>query len=236
MTLCDRLSGPVDGRTTEAIKSGLKTWNQWVAEAFGPSLKARRRQLSSSAHQRSASVDLYHQVVVWRDLLLTGTDPTTYVDPSSLLIALASPRLLFKSFRTELVTATAGAAALALAIPDFKGWGAKLVTALGAVGITSSGLGATAKKNAQTVGTQLKAAVGQQAINEAVLRPGPPPMRQVQALAIALGSSLRYSWNTWFKKDGVPPPDSPFHRQDNKNNPMARVLPDSPQGGTTNTE
>ena len=93
--------------------------------------------------------------------------------PDSLLSVLASPRLLLKSFRAELVTAFAGAGSLALAIPDFKGLWAKLVTALGAVGLTSSALGASAKKNAQAVDTQVKAALDQQAIDEAVLRPRP---------------------------------------------------------------
>ena len=115
-----------------------------------------------------------------------------------------------------------------VAIPDFNGWGAKLVTALGAVGITSSSLGATAKKNAQAVGTQLKAAVDQQAINQAVLRPGPPHRRQIEALLTAVGRELRGCFNTWFKKDEAPPPDSPFEREDNIKNPMALVLPGSP--------
>jgi hypothetical protein len=226
-TLCDRLAGPIDGRTTEAIKFGVQAWHDWVSDSFGPNRKAGRKTLPTVGQQASASVDLYNQVVVWRDLLLTGRDPTSYVDPDSLLIALASPRLLLKSFRTELVTATAGAAALVLAIPAFNGWGAKLVTALGAVGITSSALGATAKKNAQEVGTQLKAAVDQQAINQAVLRPRPPDRSQVAALTLAVGRGLRGAWNTWFEKRDPPPPDSPFKRPDNLNRPMARVLPGS---------
>lgn len=220
-TLCDRLSGPIDPRTTEAIKFSVNAWKDWVSRAF------EAKGSPAIDQQMSVSVDLYNQVMVWRDLLLTGRNPTSYVGPDSLLSALSSPRLLVKSFRAELATAAAGAAALVLAIPDFNGWGAKVVTALGAVGITSSALGATTKKNAQAVGIQLKAAVDQQAINQAVLRPESPPKAQIALLANAVLRGLRGTLRTWFTKRKSALPDSPFERPVNLSSPMARVLPGS---------
>lgn len=253
-TLCDRLSGPIDPNTATAIKFCVGVWEDWVCAAFGkrpqprPLRKAQdkaRRKAEKEARkgapaeapavvfswvdmQASASVDLYNQVTVWRDLLLTQRDPKSYVGPDSLLSVLASPRLLLKSFRAELVTAFAGAGSLALAIPDFKGLWAKLVTALGAVGLTSSALGASAKKNAQAVDTQVKAALDQQAIDEAVLRPGPANRRRIGAAASAARRELLSTLRSWLTTREQPArPGSPFARTDNLGSPMARVLPGS---------
>ena len=126
---------------------------------------------------RKFSFQICH-LTVWRDLLLTGRDPGTYVGSDSLLTILRSPGKLIRAFLPELLGALISTALLAVAAAFLSGWSQTLAAAAGLFGITSGTLGAAAKNHAQNLGAQVRIVLGQDAVNQAVLKAGPQGVRR----------------------------------------------------------
>jgi len=111
---------------------------------------------------------LERQVVIWRDLLVTGRDPLTLVKPSRLEAVARDPRPIIKAYRWELVAALVLAAGLALSVTYFQSQVRSVLTALAAVGITASAIESWVKAKAQSVASRVGTAVDQSVVNEAV--------------------------------------------------------------------
>lgn len=109
------------------------------------------------------------QVRIWRDLLVTGADPLDLADPARLEDVARDPRPILKAFRWELLVAVVGALALSLGISFLSSSASSVVSALSAVGITSSGLVGWTKSRMQGVRSRVGDAVDQSVANEAVL-------------------------------------------------------------------
>jgi hypothetical protein len=111
---------------------------------------------------------LERQVLIWRDLLVTGRDPLTLVKPSRLEAVARDPRPIIKAYRWELVVALVLAAGLALSLTYFESQVRSVLTALAAVGITASAIESWIKAKAQSVASRVGTAVDQSVVNEAV--------------------------------------------------------------------
>lgn len=152
--LCRRLSpSAINKQTAPAIEASL---GQWKAVAAEP-----EKYVEPVAA-------LEGQARVWRDLLVIGASPLSLVDPARLEVVARDPRPILKAFRWELLVAVAGALALSLSLAFLSSSASTVITALSAVGITSSGLTGWAKSQIQGVSSRVGQAVDQSVVNDAV--------------------------------------------------------------------
>jgi hypothetical protein len=113
---------------------------------------------------------LAQQVLIWRDLLVTGRDPLTLVPADKLEAAARDPRPIIKAFRWELLAALVLAAGLALSLAYFSSEARSALAALAAVGISASAIVSWIKSRAQSVASRIGSAVDQSVVDEAVTR------------------------------------------------------------------
>jgi hypothetical protein len=117
------------------------------------------------------------QARIWRDLLVTGRDPRTLVEPSKLEAVARDPRPIIKAFGWELATAAVLAAVLAVSLTYFSSQSRAVLAALATVGISASAIVSWIKSRAQSVAVRVGSAVDQSVVNDAVNKAAPliPP-------------------------------------------------------------
>ncbi|HEX3334517.1 MAG TPA: hypothetical protein VHS57_09260 [Acidimicrobiales bacterium] len=157
--LCKRL-GPVIGTITAgAVEKTIDSWGDVAKELL--------------QHPRAypdAQDQLRLQMLVWRDLLVTGRDPVTMVDSKDLEKVARRPWPLVQAFGWEIGLTVVGAALIGLGAAYFSKFSAAFLSVLGALGITASALVAWAKNNVQKVADRVRAAVSLDAVVQAVLK------------------------------------------------------------------
>ena len=158
IALLNRLAAHFNPLTVHAVTFSLRAW---CALAADPS----RRNQTAAVPQLAA------QSKLWRDLLVTGQDPTSMLDPRALLRRSRQLRGLIRSFVPEIVglglmlAALLGAAKLVG--PSGSG-GSAVVAALSALGLTTAGLAARAKASANQVFEHLRTTLYQDLVDAAV--------------------------------------------------------------------
>ena len=152
-SLSKRLAPVFSEYTAPAIAESVKTWGDVAANpgAYDEPLNYLRRQVG-----------------IWRDLLVTGRDPLTLVEPSELEAVARDPRPILKAFGWELIAALVLAAGLALSLTYFSNQARAVVAALTAVGISASAIVSWIKSRAQSVANRVGSAVDQSVVNDAV--------------------------------------------------------------------
>jgi len=148
--LAERLADYFQPFAARGVSSSLDLWHRAAADA-------------STRERDSTRTALVGQTKRWRDLLLTGLDPTTLLPPERFLARARQLRSVLKSFWPELVAgggfallAALGGAWLSSA-GNGHGW-ATLISVLGALGVTASTLLAKAKNEAHDLVGQLRSA------------------------------------------------------------------------------
>jgi len=157
--LLARLKSHFDPLTISAVEASVLAWSTL---ALDPEWRGQLGVTSALASQAR----------VWRDLLLTGVDPRTFVDPAGLIKRARQLRGVLTAFWPELLLLLAGWGGLTAAARIATGNGshpASLVLAvLSAVGVTGAGLGAWAKNAAHDVLGKLRSAFYADLVNSAV--------------------------------------------------------------------
>src|SRR6266540_2475040 len=139
--------------TASAIKGSLAAWQ-----------RVARDPAWRSGTNPEAPVFLRHQVNAWRDMLIVGADPQTFERAPRPLQEVANIIPIIKGLWVQIVAALLSAGILAAgawAITRYgnsQPWGA-LISALGIVGVTGSGLLASAKKKATGLVERVQAAI-----------------------------------------------------------------------------
>jgi hypothetical protein len=158
--LCDlaqRLAPVFNVYTAPAVVASVTKWGEVV--------KGLEKRPENYPHPVRA---LEQQARVWRDLLVTGRDPLTLVDPDKLEAVARDPRPIIKAFRWELLAALVLAAGLALSLTYFSSEARSALAALAAVGISASAIVSWIKSRAQSVASRIGSAVDQSVVNDAV--------------------------------------------------------------------
>jgi hypothetical protein len=137
-------------QVSQAVKGSPARW-----------VKLAKADLSGNPE---APVYLRRQVSLWRDLLLSGADPQSLIPPAAPLQRLATVVPAVKALWLQIFVASGsialfGYAASLLTAPHPSGVAATVVTSLGVVGITGSGLSAKAKTSATNVLAKVREAV-----------------------------------------------------------------------------
>jgi hypothetical protein len=167
--LCDlsqRLAPVFSEYTSPAVTASVRAWGDVVA--------------NDPANYEEPLKTLQRQVVVWRDLLATGRDPLTLVEPSRLERVARDPRPIIKAYWWELLAALVLTAGLALSLTYFSREARSVLAALAAVGISASAIESWIKAKAQSVGRRVGTAVDQSVVDDAVTFTPPlrnPPLR-----------------------------------------------------------
>jgi hypothetical protein len=181
--LKDQWSFLLGSRRVEALRElALRlapVFNPYTAPAVIASVEA----WGTVSQSRTIEVDIADldimegQARIWRDLLVTGRDPRTLVEPSKLEAVARDPRPIIKAFAWELLAAAVLAAVLAVSLTYFSSQSRAVLAALAAVGISASAIVSWIKARAQSVATRVGSAVDQSVVNEAVNRAQPllPP-------------------------------------------------------------
>jgi hypothetical protein len=151
--LAERLAPVFNVYTAPAVVASLTKWGKVV------------EHLDDYPHPVRALED---QARIWRDLLVTGRDPLTLVDPDKLEAVARDPRPIIKAFRWELLAALVLAAGLALSLTYFSSQARSVLAALTAVGISASAMVSWIKSRAQSVANRIGSAVDQSVVNDAV--------------------------------------------------------------------
>ncbi len=183
---CRRLAPIIGTLTAGAVEATIRSWGDVAAKLAA----------DPGADTDPEKAALLQQITVWRDLLVTGRDPLTMVDPHDLAKVARRPWPLLRAFGWELGLIFVGALLIGLAAAYFSKIGAVFLSALGAVGITTSAVVGWAKSNVQKVGDRVRAAVNLDAVVQAVTRlpepagqpapatrPGAPPSTPDQKAA-----------------------------------------------------
>jgi hypothetical protein len=168
--LLTRLVGYFQTSTAAGVKESLQVWHRAADDAT----------VRAKAETQKALVD---QTRRWRDLLLTGLDPLTLVPPQTFLARARQARHVLRSFWPELSVGLAGAllaagAAALLASAKHHDSLAAFLAVIGAFGITTSGLVARAKTQAQALVTEFRNALDADLVIEAVLVPPRPAVKK----------------------------------------------------------
>jgi hypothetical protein len=153
--LCQRLAPTIGKLTAFGVEASITKWGE-IAQ--------------SPTTYKDPDIALVHQTLVWRDLLLTGRDPTTLVDPDDL--AKASRRIwpLLRSYKLELGVGAAAAAILGLSIADFSHLYGPILSVLSGFGITTSAVAARTKTTVQAVGQKVNDVIDKEVVAQAVER------------------------------------------------------------------
>jgi hypothetical protein len=165
--LVKRLAAYFQPFTAAGVASSLVLWGSVAGKA-------------TQAPSDNVRACLLEQTRRWRDLLLTGLDPTTLLSRTTLVARARQLRQVLRSFWLELtvggVSALAAATGAALLATKPKShFLAAFVGVLGAFGFTASGALARAKSQAQALIDQLRAAVDADLVEQAVVVPPPAP-------------------------------------------------------------
>ncbi len=177
--LCRRL-GPVIGTVTAgAVEKTIGSWGE-VAKYPGAYVDPQEK--------------LRQQMLVWRDLLVTGRDPLTMVDSKDLEKVARRPWPLVRAFGWEIALSVVGAVLIGLGAAYFSKFSATFLSVLGAIGITASAVVGWAKNNVQKVAQSVRAALSLDVVVQAIQRlpgrtgappaaapPPPPPSSDFQA-------------------------------------------------------
>ena len=167
--LVKRLAEYFQPLTATGVSAGLGIWGGTVDD-----VKLRKKE--------GCRIRLTEQTRRWRDVLLTGLDPSTLLPPSKFLARARQIRHVLRSFWLELVIAAAGAgltalAAALLASTDNHSLGAFLGV-LGLSSITTSGVVAKARTQALALIGKLRDALDADLIVDAVVVQPKPPERK----------------------------------------------------------
>jgi hypothetical protein len=164
--LVKRLAEYFQPLTARGVSTSLGLWGQTVRDAKFREGEACRNRLVEQTRR-------------WRDVLLTGLDPSTLLPPSKFLARARQIRHVLRSFWPELVIAAGGAGLTALAAALLAADKDSLGAFLGVLGlssITTSGLVAKARTQALALIGKLRDALDADLIIEAVVvQPTPPP-------------------------------------------------------------
>jgi len=154
------LTGLVDRLTPFAITSD-------IAQAVKGSLAAWQRMVHKEGWEDdgTAVVRLRQQTELWRDLLLSGADPTAIVPPKATLSRMSTVGPLTRLLAPQLTLGAASTGLLAAAAwfltahPSTAGPLGAIVAALSAVGVTGSTLSAKAKSSANQAVSRIRSAL-----------------------------------------------------------------------------
>jgi hypothetical protein len=168
-----RLAPVFNPYTAPAVIASVEAWGKLVAPTTTETA-SKTEKAKTDAATNATKVDLGHlpmmetQSRIWRDLLVTGRDPRTLVEPSTLETVARDPRPIIKAFRWEFMTAAVLAVLLALSLTYFSSQSRAVIGALAAVGISASAIVSWVKSRAQSVANRIGSAVDQSVVNQAV--------------------------------------------------------------------
>ena len=139
--LLQRLRPVIGTLTAVGIAASVTAWGKVALNPHG---------------YKDPEIALSEQTLVWRDLLLTGRDPTTLVDSQVLAKAARRIRPLLKAFSWELALGVIAAVVLGLSAFHHSQLTGTVGAVLGVFGLTTSALAARTKAMLQTVGTRVR--------------------------------------------------------------------------------
>jgi hypothetical protein len=152
-SLIDRLTPfAITSDIAQAIKGSLAAWQRLVEKP-------------DWEDDGSAVVRLRQQVELWRDLLLSGADPTAIVPPKATLARMSTIGPLTRLLAPQLVLGSVSTGLLATAAwfltshPSSAGPLGAIVAALSVVGVTGSTLSAKAKSSANQTVSRIRTAL-----------------------------------------------------------------------------
>jgi hypothetical protein len=161
-------------RRTSALSDLARRLAPVFSDYTSPAVVASVTKWNEVAKNPGAYVDpelkLGEQIRVWRDLLVTGRDPLSLVEPTRLEAVARDPRPIIKAFIWELLAALVLAAGLALALTYEGNQVRSVLAALAVVGISASAIVSWIKARAQSVASRVGSAVDQSVVNEAVTK------------------------------------------------------------------
>lgn len=165
--LVTRLAAHFQPLTAAGVSASLETWQK----------AAVSRDLGQ---ERSLQSQLREQTRRWRDLLLTDLDPMVLVPPANFLSRARQLRHVLRAYWPELILASVGALAAAAGAALLAGAKhhdslAAFLAVLGGFGITTSALIAKAKSEAQALIGQLRAALDEDLVVQAIVVAPPSP-------------------------------------------------------------
>jgi hypothetical protein len=154
-----RLADYFQPHSGSAVGYSLTIWQQAAAD-------------TGVREQPSTREDLVLQTKRWRDLLLTGLDPTTLLPRNRILGRLRQVRTLLHAFWPEILIGAVFAVLIALGvawlITSKHPWLATFASVFGAIGLTTSALLAKAKDEAQNLVGHLRAVLDADLLKAAV--------------------------------------------------------------------
>jgi hypothetical protein len=161
--LLTRLTPYLDPLTAQAIAAAIAAWGEVAAD--------------EALRAKSATEDaLRQQVDLWRDLLLTGRDPTSLIPPDRALASARSVWPALKAFRVQIALTLAGVALLSAAAWLGISAGSNhalgsLLAILGVFGVTSAGLQARVKQSSNELLGRLRLALDLDLVRTAATLP-----------------------------------------------------------------
>jgi hypothetical protein len=172
------LLGPDRRKRLESLINRLSPWmHAYTADALKGSL-AQWSRIPCNGRRQPTDADLaalLRQIMVWRDLLLTGGDPMNLLEPKKGVAEARRVLPVVRGFIPELVLLAAAIIVLGLTAYLFaqRDSGVGTVTAvLAGLGITGAGILAWVKSTAQDVTAQIRRAMyGNMVVDAATLLP-----------------------------------------------------------------
>jgi hypothetical protein len=155
-----RLTEYFQAHTGSAVGNSLEVWRRAAGD---PGVREK-----PSTHEA-----LITQTRRWRDLLLTGLDPTTLLPRNRILGRLRQVRTVVHAFWPEILVGAVFAVLIAVGVAWFvtsgtPPWAATFTSVFGAIGLTTSALLAKAKSEAQDLVGHLRATLDADLLKAAV--------------------------------------------------------------------
>jgi hypothetical protein len=168
--LVGRLSPYMQSFSASSIAGSLEVWKRLSTD------EGWRRQPTVQA-------DLYQQIRNWYELMVLNQDPTQLVQPYHLLRNWRATNKALQAFIPQLILAAVSALlvvgfVIALSQKHPVGWLAAITSVLGAVGLSTAGLTAKLRNEAQALSTRVRQDAYTDLIAAAITTvPDPPPGR-----------------------------------------------------------
>jgi hypothetical protein len=168
--LAGRLSPYMQSYSASSIAGSLEVWKRLAVD------EPWRRQ-------PTVPDDLYQQIRNWYELMVLNQDPTQLVQPYHLLRNWRATNRVLRAFIPQLILAAVSALlvagfVIALSQKHPLGWLAAVTSVLGAVGLSTAGLTAKLRSEAQALSTRLRQDAYTDLISAAITTvPDPPPGR-----------------------------------------------------------
>ncbi len=168
--LVGRLSPYMQSFSASSIAGSLEVWKRLSTD------ERWRRQPTVQA-------DLYQQIRNWYELMVLNQDPTQLVQPYRLLRNWRATNKALRAFIPQLILAAVSALlvvgfVIVLSQKHPVGWLAAITSVLGAVGLSTAGLTAKLRNEAQALSTRVRQDAYTDLIAAAITTvPDPPPGR-----------------------------------------------------------